>query len=216
MRKYDTILWDMDGTLLNTLDDLTDSVNEALAAFSLPLRTKTEVRAFIGNGVARLMELSVPDGRQNPRFEEIFAFFKTCYNKNYRCKTKPYDGLNALLSLMQARGYKMAIVSNKIDSALKELTELYFSETIHVSIGDYEGVRRKPYPDKVFEALRLLDTEKDRAVYIGDTEVDIQTARNAGIDCICVSWGFRDRDELEKAGAVRIIDAPQQLAEILD
>lgn len=216
MRKYDTIIWDMDGTLLNTLDDLTDSVNEALLAFSLPLRTKSEIRAFIGNGVARLMELSVPDGRHNPRFEQIFAFFISCYDKNYRSKTKPYDGLSVLLTRMKASGYKMAIVSNKIDSALKELTALHFSDTISVSIGDYEGVRRKPYPDKVFEALRILETDKNRAVYIGDTEVDIETARNAGIDCICVSWGFRDKNELEKAGAACIIDTPQQLAELLE
>lgn len=215
MRKYDTIIWDMDGTLLDTLDDLADSVNEALTAFALPVRTRDEVRAFIGNGVARLMELSVPGGLAHPNFEEIFAFFKRCYNKNYRSKTKPYDGLDALLRLFLARGYKMAIVSNKIDSALRELTALHFHDTINVSIGDAEGVRRKPYPDKVFEALRTLDAGKDKAVYIGDTEVDIETAKNAGIDCICVSWGYRDRAALEKAGAARIVDTPQQLAEIL-
>lgn len=215
MRKYNTIIWDMDGTLLDTLDDLTDSVNEALKEFQLPVRTRIDIRSFIGNGVLRLVELSVQEGKNHPQFEEIFSFFKSRYAMNCRNKTRPYDGLEEILNELKNQGYRMAIVSNKIDSAVKELAELYFKDTINTAIGDSEGLRRKPYPDKVFAALELMDANKETTVYIGDTEVDIATAENAGIDCICVSWGFRNRQELQLAGAKLIADTPEELARIL-
>lgn len=215
MSKYNTIIWDMDGTLLNTLDDLADSVNTALAEFGQPLRTRSEIRSFIGNGVMRLVELSVPGGKKHPQFEEIFSFFKSFYDHNYTNKTKPYAGLDKVLPELKKRGYRMAIVSNKVDSALKKLADQYFFDTINIAIGDSEGFRRKPYPDKVFEALRRLSATPDQTVYIGDTEVDIATAENAGIDCICVSWGYRDRQELLCSGAKVIVDTPEELAELL-
>jgi len=215
MSKYNTIIWDMDGTLLDTLDDLTDSVNAALTEFHLPVRTRDEIRRFVGNGVRRLVERSVPDGRQQAQFEEIFSFFKNHYAINCRNKTKPYDGLEKVLPEFKAQGFKMAIVSNKIDFAVKELAELYFGNTINVAIGDTEGKRNKPYPDMVFEAMHLLGAQTETTVYIGDTEVDMETAENAGLSCISVSWGFRDRQELKAIGAKLIVDTPKELAGVL-
>jgi len=215
MSKYNAIIWDMDGTLLDTLDDLTDSVNAALTEFGLPIRTRDEIRRFVGNGVLRLVELSVPEGPQHPQFEEIFSFFKSHYTKNCRNKTKPYDGLEKALPEFKAHGYRMAIVSNKIDYAVKELAELYFGDTINIAIGDTEGKRNKPYPDMVYDAMRLLDAKQESTVYIGDTEVDMATAENSGLDCISVSWGFRDKQELQKMGAKLIVDTPDELTRVL-
>ncbi len=215
MENYNTIIWDMDGTLLDTLDDLTDSVNASLIMFNLPVRTISEVRGFVGNGVMRLLELSVPSGKQHPQFDDIFSYFKDYYEKNSRNKTKPYSGLEKLLSELKEQGYRMAIVSNKIEAAVKELTELYFKDTINVAIGDTEENRRKPFPDMVLKAMRLLNAEKESTVYIGDTEVDIATAENTGIDYICVSWGFREKQELMNAGAKNIIDTPEELKGVL-
>ena len=215
MRKYDTIIWDMDGTLLDTLDDLADSVNEALTEFKLPVRTRDEIRSFIGNGVNRLLELSAPGGKQHPQFEEILAFFKSCYAKNSSNKTKPYPRLEKVLPELKSRGYRMAIVSNKIDSAVKVLSERFFDGMMDAAIGNSEGLRRKPDPDEVLEALRILGAEKDSAVYIGDTEVDIATAKNTGIDFICVSWGYRERQELQSHGAGEIVDTPEELLALL-
>ncbi len=212
MNKYSTIIWDMDGTLIDTLDDLTDSVNAALKEFQLPARTRIEIRSFIGNGVLRLLELSVPGGKEHPQFDAIFTFFNNHYAMNCRNKTKPYERLAELLRELKSQGYRLAIVSNKIDNALKELAELHFKDTMEVVIGDSEGIRRKPYPDKVFAALQQMNVNRESAVYIGDTEVDIETAKNAGVDYICVSWGFRDKQELQAAGATIIVDAPEELA----
>ena len=215
MNKYKTIIWDLDGTLLDTLDDLMDSVNAALAEFGLPLRTKTEIRSFVGNGVLRLLELSVPNGKLNPQFDKIFAFFNKHYAKNNQNKTRPYDGVQKLLSELKDKGYKMAIATNKVDYAAQELTELYFKDAIDVTIGDSEGIRRKPHPDKVFEAIKQLNADKESSVYVGDSEVDIETACNAGIDIICVSWGFRDKEDLIANGAERIADTMEELLGIL-
>lgn len=215
MSKYNAIIWDMDGTLLDTLDDLTDSVNAALTEFRLPVRTRAEIRRFVGNGVLRLVERSVPEGPQQPQFKEIFSFFKNHYATNCRNKTKPYEGLEKALPELKSHGYRMAIVSNKIDSAVKELAELYFEDTIDVAIGDTEGKRNKPYPDMVFEAMRLLDAKQESTVYIGDTEVDMATAENSGLDCISVSWGFRDKQELQEIGAKLIVDTPEELLSVL-
>lgn len=215
MSKYNTIIWDMDGTLLDTLDDLTDSVNTALKEFHLPARTKDEIRSFIGNGIYRLLELSVPGGTRHPQFDEILGFFKTFYADNSSKKTRPYEGLDRALNELKKRGCRMAVVSNKIDSAVKALAELFFEGKMDAAIGNTESLRRKPYPDEVFEALRILDASKESAVYIGDTEVDIETAANAGIDCICVSWGYRDRSELLSRGARVIADTPEELTKIL-
>ena len=176
---------------------------------------KDEIRSFIGNGVNQLLDLSIPGGTQNPQFEEILSFFKSCYAKNSSNKTKPYGGLDKALFELKSLGYRMAIVSNKNDSAVKVLAGLFFKDMMNATIGSSEGLRRKPFPDEVFEALRILGVEKESAVYIGDTEVDIETAKNAGVDCICVSWGYRDRYELLSHGARVIIDTPDELVTML-
>lgn len=215
MKKYDTVIFDLDGTLLNTLEDLEDSVNFALTLHGFPTRTTDEIRRFLGNGVARLIELSIPYGINNSNFEKCLADFKQYYSKNMQNKTSPFNGIMELLSQLSKKNYKLAIVSNKFDSAVKSLNKLYFGEYINVAIGESKNVSRKPSPDSVFEALKELNSNTDTAVYVGDSEVDVQTAKNAGITCIGVTWGFRYRSVLEQNGADYIIDKPDELLRII-
>ena len=200
MRKT-TVIFDLDGTLLDTLQDLANAVNYALRAQGMPERTIEEVRQFVGNGVRLLMIRAIPDGENNPLFEETFALFKSYYGEHCNDNTKPYDGIMEMLETLQEHGYAVAIVSNKIDFAVKELNEMYFQGIVPVAIGEKEGIRRKPAPDTVEEALRELGRTKEEAVYVGDSDVDIETAKNAGMPCISVLWGFRDRAFLEEHGA---------------
>lgn len=213
--KYTAVVFDLDGTLLNTLEDLMDAVNYALDKYGYPIRTLDEIRRFVGNGVRKLMERALPDGAANPKFEELLAAFREYYTVHCQDKTHAYDGILELLQQLKTAGYKLAIVSNKLDSAVKELHQSYFSEYVQAAIGEKEGVQRKPAPDMVLNALTELRCTKQEAVYIGDSEVDIQTAANAGLDCISVSWGFRDADFLQKKGACVIADTPQQLCKLL-
>lgn len=215
MKKYTTIIFDLDGTLLATLEDLTDSVNFALSSYKLPIKTIDEVKQFVGNGVGRLMELAILDGTKNPEFDEIFALFKRHYNENCQNKTKPYDGIYDMLTALKKQNYKIAIVSNKIHSAVIELNKNYFREYIKVAIGEKEGIAKKPAPDTVNEALRLLDSKRENAIYVGDSDVDITTAKNAGMPCISVTWGFRNRDFLENHGAAYFIDKPMDLLDMV-
>lgn len=213
--KYTAVVFDLDGTLLNTLEDLMDAVNYALDKYDYPTRTLDEIRRFVGNGVRKLMERSLPDGASNPNFEEILSAFRTYYTSHCEDKTCAYDGIPELLQQLKDSGYKMAIVSNKLDSAVKELNQSYFNDYVQAAIGEKDGIRRKPAPDMVENALTELNCSKEEAVYIGDSEVDIQTAANAGIDCISVSWGFRDPDFLLKCGAAVIADTPQQVYSLI-
>lgn len=215
MKKYDTVIFDLDGTLLNTLEDLTDSVNYALRLHGFPQRTISEVRSFVGNGVARLMELSIPDGCNNPQFEKCLEDFRNHYSKNMQNKTDAYDGIMDLLKQLSEENYKIAIVSNKFDKAVKGLNREYFGKYIKVAIGESENVSKKPAPDTVFKALEELDSTIDKAVYVGDSEVDVKTARNSGTVCIGVTWGFRGRKLLEEKGADYIIDKPCELLNII-
>ena len=203
MKKYETVVFDLDGTLLNTLEDLADATNYALRTMQMPERTIGEVRAFVGNGVRRLMELSVPGGFDNPKFEETFAVFKKYYGEHCNDKTRAYDGVVPVLRKLKEKGYALAIVSNKIDFAVKELNDLYFKGIVPVAIGEKEGIRRKPAPDTVFEALKELGKTKEEAVYVGDSDVDLETAKNSGMPCISVLWGFRDKEFLAEHGAER-------------
>ena len=215
MKQIEAVIFDLDGTLLNTLFDLTDSVNYTLEKYGMPQRSLEEVRAFVGNGIRNLMTQAVPDGESHPEFESLFAFFREYYKMHCNIKTAPYEGVMELLEELKERDIKMAIVSNKIDSGVKELNKIHFSEYIDVAIGEREGIGRKPEPDSVFEALRVLGVDAEHAVYVGDSDVDIQTARNAEVRCISVSWGFRDEAFLKENGADIIIASPLELLEYL-
>ena len=212
---YNTVIFDLDGTLLDTLQDLADSANYALRAMGFPERSLSEVRSFVGNGVRRLMALCVPDGEDNPRFEECFAVFNEHYDAHCRDNTKPYDGIMKLLSDLTKKEYKLAIVSNKPDAPVKVLTREWFGNYISVAIGEKATVRKKPAPDTVLKALDELWSEKWEAVYVGDSEVDIATAKNAGVDCISVTWGFRDEAWLKENGATMIAHEPKDILGML-
>jgi phosphoglycolate phosphatase len=199
--KYSTVIFDLDGTLLNTLEDLCDSVNYALSQYEMPKRTLEEVRHFVGNGVEKLMERAVPDGKDNPLFEDAFSCFKEYYLIHCNDKTGPYLHIMELLKALKDQNVKMAIVSNKYDAAVKELNNMYFGDYVSVAIGESAGVRKKPAPDTVEAAIKELGVSKEECVYVGDSEVDHQTALNSGLRCISCLWGFRTKDELLKAGA---------------
>ena len=213
MNSFDTYIFDLDGTLLDTLSDLAASVNHALRTHGLPEHSIDDVRRFVGNGVRKLMERAVPDGAANPLFDETFATFRQYYMAHSLDTTRPYEGIPETLEALKARGCHLAVVSNKMMAATQELCRHFFPDTIEVAIGEDEaaGIRRKPAPDTVFAALKALGVGKEDAVYVGDSDVDIQTARNAGIPCISVLWGFRDRDFLLQNGAETFISTPSEL-----
>ena len=211
--KYSTYIFDLDGTLLDTLADLAAAVNYALRQHGMPEHTIDDVRRFVGNGVRKLMERAIPDGEKNPDFEATFATFREYYMHHSLDTTRPYPGIIETLEALKAKGCRLAVVSNKMMAATKELCQHFFAETIEVAIGENEaaGIRKKPAPDTVFEALRQLGEEKDSAVYVGDSDVDLETANNSGLPCISVLWGFRDRDFLKQHGAKTFISAPSEL-----
>lgn len=208
---YEVILFDLDGTLLDTLDDLHVSVNAALAAFSYPPRTREEVRAFVGNGIAKLIERAI--GSKTPDFDEVLQAFKTHYFENCMVKTKPYAGIVELLRTLQAQGIKAAVVSNKADAAVQTLSKAYFGDLLCMSVGEDEGrgIRKKPAPDTLLQVLQTLGVSKEKTVYVGDSEVDIQTAQNAGIPCISVTWGFKDKEFLVENGGQIFADSTEEL-----
>lgn len=212
----DTVIFDLDGTLLNTLEDLKDSVNYALVSFELPERSLEEVRRFVGNGVEFLMERAVAGALSEEDEQKCLSVFKEHYSGNMNHKTKPYDGMVALIKSLLEKDYHIAIVSNKFDSAVKELNQIYFEGLFPVAIGSSEKVAKKPAPDSVFEALKQLGTRKEQALYVGDSDVDVMTAKNSGLPCVGVTWGFRDEELLREMGADYIIHEPMQLLEVLD
>lgn len=210
-----TVIFDLDGTLLYTLEDLTDSTNYALAQFGYPKRTVAEVRTFVGNGVALLIERAIPDGSNNPNCKECLEIFKKHYSENMYNKTKPYDGVMSMLKSLKNKNYKVAVVSNKFDSAVKELCNKYFADLVDVSVGQREHIAKKPAPDAVFEVINELNVKKEECIYVGDSEVDIQTANNAGMDCISVVWGYKDIDFLYSNGATILIYSPEEILDIV-
>lgn len=213
MPKYTTIIFDLDGTLMNTLDDLAISTNYALAENGLPIRTVEEVRQFVGNGVRKLIERAVPENTTTEVVNSVLSSFHNHYKVHCKDHSRPYDGILDLLARLKEMGIKMAIVSNKPDGEVKKLNAVYFAEYIDVALGENEkaGIPRKPSPAMVYEAIKQLGVSADTCLYVGDSEVDIQTARNAGIDCLSVTWGFKDADFLAKNGATQMIDAPSQM-----
>ena len=210
---YSTYIFDLDGTLLDTLTDLAASCNYALRTHGMPEHSIDDVRRFVGNGVRKLMERAIPDGDANPDFEATFATFREHYMVHSLDTTKPYPGIMDALAELKARGCRLAVVSNKMMPATVELCKYFFPETIEVAVGEHEaeGIRKKPAPDTVNEALSQLGVDGRHAVYVGDSDVDLQTARNAGLPCISVLWGFRDKDFLTANGATTFIASPAEL-----
>lgn len=214
MKEYNTYIFDLDGTLLNTLNDLYTSCNYALRTHGMPERTIEEVRMFVGNGVRKLMERAVPQGITNPEFEKTLQTFRQHYLLHNLDTTLPYPGIMDVLSQLKREGKQLAVVSNKFYAATQELCQHFFSETINVAIGEREDIRKKPVPDTVLEAIRQLNAKKEEAVYVGDSDVDIETAHNCGIPCISVLWGFRDKEFLLAHGAEILIHHPKELITI--
>lgn len=211
MKEFETYVFDLDGTLLETLKDLAASTNYALRTHNMPEHSIEDVRMFVGNGVKKLMERAIPNGIENPQFEDVYATFRQHYLEHNLDTTKPYEGIPELLAELKARGKKLAIVSNKFYAATQELARHFFPDTIEVAIGERENIKKKPAPDTVIEALRQLGASKETAVYIGDSDVDIMTAKNCNMPCVSVLWGFRDKEFLMEHGATFFVEKPCQL-----
>lgn len=213
--EYKAVVFDMDGTILDTLDDLADSVNHALEMYGFPKRRRNEVRAFLGNGMVRLVHLCVPDGTSEEVEAKVLKEHKRYYPLHSTDKTKPYDGITELLKYLKQKGIKTAVVSNKSDSNVQALVKRYFDGLFDVSVGARDGIPRKPAADLVNIALEELGVDKSDAVYIGDSDVDLATARNSGLKMITVLWGFRDRKMLEEHGAEVFVNTSKELEELL-
>ena len=211
------VIFDLDGTLLNTLEDLCDSTNYALNKFGYPSRTIEEVRHFVGNGVKLLIERAIPMGKDNLDFEDCLTTFKKHYKENMYNKTAPYNGILELLKTLKSKNIKTAVVSNKFDIAVKELCKKYFGELIDIAIGENEaeGIRKKPAPDSILKVIADFNLDKKHVIYVGDSETDIETAKNAHVDCIACSWGFRELDTLIKQNPRYIINTPKELLNLI-
>ena len=209
------IVFDLDGTLLDTLTDLAASTNYALRSSGMPEHSIDDVRRFVGNGVRMLMTRAVPDGESNPRFDEAFSVFRQHYMQHCLDTTCPYPGIMEALARLKEKGMMLAIVSNKMQAATEELRQHFFSQYIDVAIGESAAIRKKPAPDTVNEALRQLGISHEEAIYVGDSDVDIDTARAAMMPCASVLWGFRDRQFLLNHGATRLLSSPKELLSLV-
>lgn len=212
---YKLAVFDMDGTILDTLEDLKDSTNFALEKCGYPVRTYDEVRRFVGNGIRKLIERAVPEGLTVEQIDRVHEVFTEHYKVHCADKTKAYDGIKPLLVKLRASGVKTAVVSNKADYGVQELCKEYFDGLFDYAVGEREGIRRKPAPDAVNEALRVLGIDKSEAVYIGDSDVDFETAKNAELPCISVLWGFRDEEFLREKGATLFVRDPAEIYDII-
>ncbi len=213
--KYKAALFDMDGTILDTLEDMYNSVNATMRHFSLPEIGIDDTRAYVGNGAARLIERAVPDGTSPTLTVEVLEWYKRYYNDHSSIATAPYAGIPELLAALKEAGVRLAVVSNKPDRTVRELADAFFEGLFVSAVGESPAVRRKPAPDTVNAAVAAMGLEKTDCVYIGDSEVDVATAANAGLDCISVSWGFRSEAQLVEAGAQLIVATPDELSEAL-
>ena len=210
-KKTKAVIFDLDGTLISSLHDLAASCNYALKLNGMPERTLEEVRMFVGSGLKKLMERAVPGGLENEKFEKTLQDFRKHYMVHNMDNTKPYPDVMEMLEELKNRGKNIAVVSNKFYAATQEICRHFFGDLVDVAIGEREDIRKKPAPDTVLEALRLLGAGNDGAVYIGDSDVDVATARNSGLPCVSVLWGFRDKDFLAEHGAVCFVSTPQEL-----
>lgn len=213
--KFDTVIFDLDGTILYTLEDLTDSLNAILSREGYPLRCMEDVRRFIGEGYRLLLERALPEGTNAQEIDRCTELFRIEYYANIANKTKPYDGIIPLLRELKTMGIRVGVVSNKSDEATKEACRHYFQGYIDVAIGDSPLRNRKPAPDNVYEAARQLGSDKQKTIFVGNSNVDVQTAKNAGLTCVGVTWGYRSREVLISEGADFIIDLPEELLAIL-
>lgn len=213
--KYSAVLFDMDGTILDTLEDMNDSINATLEYFGLEGHSLEDTRRFVGNGAERLVRLSLPQGVDEQGVHTILEHYKAYYNSHSLVKTAEYEGITPMLRRLKAAGMKLAVVSNKPDATVKLLSEELFGGLFESAVGESASVRRKPSPDAVIEAIRNMGESIENCVYVGDSEVDIETARNAGLDCISVTWGFRDRADLIAHGASVLADSVEELEEII-
>ncbi len=209
--KYKYVVFDMDGTVLDTLEDLKDALNYSLKRFSFPERTLSEVRSFVGNGIPKLIERALPYGVSEKTRKDVYDAFTPYYKEHCTDKTKSYDGINALLDKLKSAGLYTCVVSNKDDYAVKELVNVYFPGGFDYAVGRLEGIEKKPAPDMVNKALKFFGAEKSEAVYVGDSDVDYLTAANADLDFIGVSWGFRGKEFLKNLGASVIADSAEEL-----
>ena len=211
-----TVIFDLDGTLLYTLEDFRDSTNYALLKFNYDPRSLDEIRTFVGNGVRRLIEKSLPCGAENPVFEECLSEFKKHYLLNMYNKTAPFQGIDGLLSTLKEKNIHIAVVSNKYDRAVKELCEKYFKNKIELAVGESENIRKKPAPDSVLSVINQFDVGIQTVLYVGDSDVDIQTAKNASVKSVGVTWGYRSRELLVSEGADFIVNKPFEILDLLD
>ena len=215
MRKYDTVLFDLDGTLLDSLEDMKDSVNHVMREFGFPEHTTEEIRTFVGNGIRRLIERSVPEDTDPRTCEAALKVYRSYYNDHCMIKTKPYDGVPELLAALKKEGFAMAIVSNKNEEAVEEMREHYFGDLVPLAFGQSDAVPKKPDPSMVYAAADRLGIPKERCIYVGDSEVDIETAKNAGIDCITCLWGFREKEFLLAEGARVLAEAAEDILRVV-
>ena len=214
MKQYNTYIFDLDGTLLNTINDLAASTNYALRQSGMPERTVDEVRQFVGNGVKKLMERAIPNGLDNPQFESTYQAFRNHYLKHSLDTTQPYPHIIKMLARLKSENKNIAVVSNKFYAATQELCRHFFSDYVTVAIGERDNIRKKPAPDTVLEAMKQLGVTTEGTVYVGDSEVDVETASNSGLPCISVLWGFRDKEFLKQHGATTFITSPLQIFDV--
>ncbi len=213
--RYTTVIFDLDGTLLNTLEDIRDSVNHILTKYGFEERSLEQIRRSVGNGSGVLLEKSLPQGRETPGFDGLLKEYVAWYEAHNAIKTAPYEGVTEMLRAVTASEHKVAVVSNKPDENARALVRRFFGAYVSVVIGERPGIARKPAPDTVRQAMRELQSFPFETVYVGDSEVDLKTARAAGIDCISVTWGFRSRELLEEAGAKTLITGPSELLRLV-
>ena len=213
--KYQAVLFDMDGTVMNTIEDLHDAVNFTLSSFEMPEISLADTMRFVGNGARRLIEQAVPADTDREQLERVLKYYVNYYQAHCMIKTAPYDGISELMRRLKDAGLRQVIISNKPDGATGEIADRYFRGLLEFSIGEIEGLRRKPWPDMVNAAVERLGILKEECVLVGDSEVDCITAKNAGVDCISVLWGFRDKAALTAAGASAFAGTPEELGHLI-
>ncbi|MBO5495959.1 MAG: HAD family hydrolase [Oscillospiraceae bacterium] len=213
--RYRAVLFDMDGTVLDTLDDLASATNHSLEHFGFPAVSREKVAASLGNGAAHLIRCCAPAGTGEDQIQQMLAFYKPWYDAHCQDQTRPYPGILPLMERLRERGVKQAIISNKPDTAVQELAAQFFPGLLELALGESPRVRRKPNPDAVLAAAEDMGVPAADCVYVGDTEVDLETAKNAGMACIAVTWGFRSREQLLSAGATCLAETAEELEALL-